>query len=314
MAWLGHLKGLTRPFVVSAWTELTAGNPEAALADIETALALSEAAVSQPLLITALVRFALNEAAISPIWAGLAERRWEDAHLARLVERLDQVNVAADMQRCLRGERVFALTLLSAAAGRVDSEPGLRGDEFAALSRAMRWWPRAFLYRNQINIARAYQQLLIDRVDPTGPSIRIQESEEDRAIRARHHSWNPYNVFAAMLLSALDRSLEKAVANQATLTLARVACALERHRLAYAQYPETLDELVPRFLPRVPPDPVNGGPLRYRRDDPDQFILYSIGLNQQDDGGVPAVLRRVPFGPDTPSGDWVWRSHPIPPP
>jgi hypothetical protein len=90
MAWLGHLKGLTRPFVVSAWTELTADNPEAALMDVETALALSEAAVSQPLLITALVRFALIEEAISPIWAGLAERRWEDAQLARLVERLDR--------------------------------------------------------------------------------------------------------------------------------------------------------------------------------------------------------------------------------
>jgi hypothetical protein len=284
------------------------------LADIETALALSEAAVSQPLLITALVRFSLNEAAISPIWAGLAERRWEDAHLARLVERLDQVNVAADMQRSLRGERVFALTLLSAAAGRVDSEPGLGVDQLAAMSRAMRWWPRAILYRNQINIARAYQQLLIDPVDPTGRSIRIHESEEHRAIRARHHSFSPYNFFTPMLLGAMDKSLDKAVASQTTVTLARVACALERHRLAYAQYPETLDELVPRFLPRVPPDPVNGGPLRYRRDDPDQFILYSIGLNQQDDGGVPAVLRRVPFGPDAPSGDWVWRSHPIPPP
>ena len=100
-----------------------------------------------------------------------------------------------------------------------------------------------------------------------------------------------------------------AAAGQVTISLARVAIALERHRQAHGEYPETLDDLLPRFLEPLPPDPVNGGPLHYRRDTPDRFTLYSIGLNQQDDGGVPSVPRLGRFGPDAPSGDWVWFSH-----
>jgi hypothetical protein len=308
---LSRLRSLARPFWISSWTELTAGDPERAVVDIETALALSDAAVSQPLLMNGLVRIAMVELAVQPIWNGLAERRWEDAQLARLIQRLERLNSAADMQRMVRGERVFALTLLSAALSRVDPEPSLGGDDFMAMHRAMRWWPRAILYRNQINIARAYQELLIDPIDPAGPSVQIYESEERQAIRARHHSFSPYNFFTSMLLDAMDQSLDKAVASQVTVTLAKVACALERHRLAHARYPETLDELTPRFLSRIPPDPVNGGPLHYRRDDPDRFVLYSVGLNQQDDGGVPSVPSHGSFGPDAPSGDWVWRSHPV---
>jgi hypothetical protein len=149
MARLSALKPLARLFAISSWTELTAGNPEAAVTDIETMLSLSDAPVSQPLLISALVQIALVESAISPIWAGLVERRWDDAQLARLEARLDQVNLVADMRRCLRGERVFALTLLSAAQTRTGQDSNVLGDDMMPIYRALRWWPRAFLYRNQ---------------------------------------------------------------------------------------------------------------------------------------------------------------------
>jgi hypothetical protein len=306
---LSRLRSLARPFSISGWTELKAGNPEAAATEIETVLALSDAAASQPLLISMLVRIAMLEWAIQPLWAGLAERRWDDAQLARLERRLEQVNVVANMQRCLRGERVFALALLTATETR--SEPRVEGEDFIETYRALRWWPRAIVYRNLINIAGAYQVILVDPLDPAGPSIRLQQSEEHLALKAHYQSFSPYNVFAPMLLPAVDKSLEKAVASQATITLARVACALERHRLATGHYPESLAVLTPRFLVAIPPDPVNGGPLLYHRDDPDRYILYSVGLNETDDGGVASVPAHGSLGREAPQGDWVWRSHPV---
>jgi len=94
------------------------------------------------------------------------------------------------------------------------------------------------------------------------------------------------------------------------VSLARVACALERHRLATGSYPEKLDGLTPRFIDRLPPDPVNGEPLKYRRDAPDRFILYSVGANLKDDGGRVDVddLGRIR---NRGQGDWVWRSEPV---
>jgi tetratricopeptide (TPR) repeat protein len=304
--WQSTLKCLTQLFRVSCRTELEAGTPEAAAEDFMTLLALADAAGSQPVLINALVKVALLELATQPLWAGLAEHRWSASALARIEARLERLNVVADFQRGLRGERAFALALLGTASA---PEKGSWVPE-NPYQNALRYWPRALVYRNQLNVAQAYQAVLLDRLDPAGPAVRVTLSPEDEVLRKRFGSRLPYTVFAALLLPAVERSLEKAAASQATITLARVACALERHRLATGAYPESLDELVPRFLNRVPPDPVNGGPLRYRREAPDRFLLYSVALDGKDDGGRPAGKVRGHKPGEVPSGDWVWRSAP----
>lgn len=305
---LARLKSLMYPLRASAWTELSAGNPEAALQDVETMLKAGDAANSQPLLIIGLVRLALLDLTVQTIWAGLAEHHWQEPQLAALERRLAELNVVADMQRCLRGERVFA----TASMGLVPT--GSKADPFFAddpVRLATRWWPAAFRYRNQLNIARAYQTLLIERFVPSSPSVRLEQTAAVRQLRTQYNSWTPYNVFAVMLLPAVEKSLEKAATGQASVSLARIACALERHRLANGHYPEGLDALVPRLLDRLPPDPVNDQPLKYRREAPDRFVLYSVGLDGKDDGGQPATIRKEAGTARTETGDWAWRSHAI---
>ncbi len=88
-------------------------------------------------------------------------------------------------------------------------------------------------------------------------------------------------------------------------TLARVACALERYRLAYGDYPGTLDALAPQFIAQVPPDLINGRPLHYRHTDGGRFLLYSVGWDGKDDGGQIGNYREDYFLAQ--SGDWVWQ-------
>src|SRR5262249_8312988 len=71
---------------------------------------------------------------------------------------------------------------------------------------------------------------------------------------------------------------------QVSVALARVAIALERHRLVHRDYPDTLAALSPQFIDRVPPDLINGQSLHYRREKDQRFILYSVGWNEADDG------------------------------
>jgi hypothetical protein len=93
--------------------------------------------------------------------------------------------------------------------------------------------------------------------------------------------------------------------NQNKANQALVVCALERHRLAHGNYPNQLAALVPKFLDRLPPDVVNGQPLKYRLNDDRDFTLYSVGWNTADEGGVPG---RTKDGKsiDRTTGDWVW--------
>jgi len=52
--------------------------------------------------------------------------------------------------------------------------------------------------------------------------------------------------------------------------------------------PASLDDLVPKYLARIPEDPFTGKPLVYRPQGTN-WIAYSIGPDGVDDGGVPAV-------------------------
>jgi hypothetical protein len=90
--------------------------------------------------------------------------------------------------------------------------------------------------------------------------------------------------------------------------LARVACALERYRRAHAEYPETLEVLAPQFIEKLPHDITNGQPLKYRRSEDGQFVLYSVGWNETDDGGIVALKKTGSL--DSEKGDWVWQ-YPI---
>ena len=71
----------------------------------------------------------------------------------------------------------------------------------------------------------------------------------------------------------------------AKILCAQVGMALERYRAAKGDYPAALGTLAPEFLPSVPVDVFNGQPLHYRRV-PGGAVVYSVGPNLKDDGGV----------------------------
>jgi len=92
---------------------------------------------------------------------------------------------------------------------------------------------------------------------------------------------------------------------QESVDLARVAIALERYRLAHGEYPKSLDALEPQFIAKLPRDIINGQSLHYRRTADGQFVLYSVGWNEKDDGGVVGLTEGGSV--DITKDDWVWR-------
>jgi hypothetical protein len=61
--------------------------------------------------------------------------------------------------------------------------------------------------------------------------------------------------------------------------------------------------LTPRFMATLPHDIINGQPLKYRRTASGKFVLYSVGWNEKDDGGV--TVTKKDGSPDRNHGDWV---------
>jgi hypothetical protein len=93
-----------------------------------------------------------------------------------------------------------------------------------------------------------------------------------------------------ILMDSLGRchSLRDRTKTRSDLT--RVMAAMAVYRAKHKQWPATLADLVPAILPRVPVDPwsTDQAPLKYKRT-ADGFLLYSLGYNETDDGGVDSA-------------------------
>jgi hypothetical protein len=73
---------------------------------------------------------------------------------------------------------------------------------------------------------------------------------------------------------------------QAQVRVARVGLALERHKRVHGAYPSRLADIDAAILNAAPEDPFTGKPLVYRAEGL-EFVVYSVGENLKDDGGVP---------------------------
>jgi ABC-type transport system involved in multi-copper enzyme maturation permease subunit len=106
-----------------------------------------------------------------------------------------------------------------------------------------------------------------------------------------------------VILYFLNPLLVQRRPENARLRSAVVALAVERYRRKYGRWPDTLDALVPAFLPEVPLDPHDGKRLRYRRLT-DGVVIYSVGPDLIDDGGKLDRLNRSGGGMDV--GVQLW--------
>ena len=111
-------------------------------------------------------------------------------------------------------------------------------------------------------------------------------------------------------VKTLGNSFKKVISAEALKRMTITAIALKRHQLKYGNYPKVLDSLMPEFVSAVPLDPVDGQPLRYRRNVDGTFLLYSVGENGKDNGGDASLEKGAEsstFNWLNPRAlDWVW--------
>jgi hypothetical protein len=118
-----------------------------------------------------------------------------------------------------------------------------------------------------------------------------------------------------LLMPALGRAVVSTERSRLDAEAARVVIALERFRLANGRWPDELGQLVPQYLGSLPRDLFTGESLRYAPGASGP-VLYSLGVDRDDDGGRPAAQARdwasaeqaawfVAEKPGLRDGDWV---------
>ena len=304
-SYFSTVKGLTVALRLHATANLEAGRSDEALQDVKLSFRLSETLNSEPLLISHLVRIATLHISLCSVWEGLARHRWTEPQLVELQRLLSSNDAFADYSHAMRGERAF---------GNSFYEKMLRGESFgqeateaspeARLMRAP-LFPRGWFYQNQLCGNRLIQTRLLEFVDAHQHRAfpeRAKAMEEAPELKRT----TPYNILVRMTAPAIAKGASKSARIQANLDLAWIACAIERFRIANNRYPNQLQALVPQYAERLPADVVNGEPLKYRLGADGGYVLYSVGWNLKDDGGIskPKPVKGAQVDPD--AGDWVW--------
>ena len=306
---LSVFKRCAQFFQLRASAELQNGQSDKALEDVKLAVELTEKIRNEPYLISHLVRIAVLQITLQPIYEGLAEHKWSDAQLAELDSELAKLDFLSDYEHSIRGERAATISALEYIRRTHDFGLLQGTDERHHPFNANFLVPDSFFYQSELNIARIYQQYDLPMVDLEKEVVsptRIRDLQTE-AERDMNYHWWPYKIFARMLFPAVENAVKKFAYAQSSTDLARVAIALERYRLAHGEFPESLDALAPQFMEKVPHDIINGQPLHYRRTSDGQFVLYSVGWNETDDGGVVVLKKGKTTDIDRDEGDWVWR-------
>ena len=314
---LGNIKRIDQRLQLRTCAELAAGQSDNALADVRLMLYLADSAKTEPFLISYLVRIACVQLAIQPIWEGLAEHAWSDAQLQELESRLQQYDFVPDMKDPLDSERAAAVLTADLLANGKYSLNVLTGDPTSPGSTASdvfgRIAPHGWYYLEQLSYCRLFQLQLDGTFDTVKNQVFPARIEQNtNALAQAFAGRNPFTticvrhqLLSAILLPSLYHIPMRAAAARTAVDEAAIACALERYRLARGQFPEGLDMLVPKYISRLPNDVISAGPYHYHRTADGRFVLYCVGWNEKDDGGVSGQNLF-----DYKQGDWVWEYPP----
>jgi len=270
-------------------------------------------------LISHLLRLACVQLAIQVIWEGLAEHSWSDAQLRELQAIMEQQDFLPALKTGFEAERAEGILFVDCVRKRGLGfllEIGGNGAPTSMQRKSLNWIgafvPRGWYHLEQVNYCRLYQLQIEGVFELTSKRIlsgRLKANSLDleRELAGRESFATvvtSHRVIATMLTPALGNVTRKTAEAQTAAGQAALACALERFHLAKGNYPETLDALEPGFIAGMPHDVITGKPFLYRRTSDGQFVLYSVGWDEKDDGGVPG---KTLF--DEGQGDWVWRSN-----
>jgi hypothetical protein len=285
-----EVRFLAQRVTAMAQCHLLAGQPDAALRDLTLLQGLSRMLEDhQPVtLAPAMIDGAMNELYALPVADGIRWRAWRDPQLLALEEQQKQVNLQLVVQKAFETEQARAAWTLDITSPAFNLRNSL----------AIGLFPRGWVFQNMVDA----DNLLTNYMAIQDSSRQIYFPDKCEACLRQTDSlfshWSPFTYIARLAAPNYSGASQRTARDQTAVNETLVACALERHRLARGEYPETLDALVPQFIDPLPHDVIGGEPLHYRRATDGTFVLYSIGWNAVDDGGVRSDVMT--------NGDWVW--------
>ncbi len=211
-----------------------------------------------------------------PIQMGIREHCWTDDELARFEQGLKDWDLVYEFSAALRRERAAANEFIALALNDHSLvEAGETFKDFSSIEKAIASYGYPFtLVTDQASYNLGVQRL-IDWIEGLEADTEAKSPEVYLA-RFPMRGFHPLSVAAVPRFRSFVFPIV-AMQNEAAET--RIACALERFRIARGAYPQLPKELIPAYLTGVPRDVVGNRQFTYRLKTDGSFSLDARGLD-----------------------------------
>jgi hypothetical protein len=285
---------------------LLLGQPDKALQELTLLNNLRRVLEGEPAgkpmtLVSAMINVAVTGLYVNTIADGFQLHAWKEHQLVALQKQLEEVNLAPFVREAFHDEQVSHWRIWQPLMARFETR---RIPNATLWEKIKNLRPpnimRGFFYFNAVNAVKM-EQGVVDSIDVAQNIVLPQKlAEFQREVDALGRHFAPYKLLAAIAVPNGTKAVQTFAFNQTKANEAQIVCALEHYRLVHGKYPETLGDLTPQFIEKLPHDIIGGQSLKYRRTNDGNFVLYSIGWNEKDDGGQ---FCSNPYD----KGDWGWQ-------
>lgn len=290
------LRNMARLLSRDAAVRIHAGDLDGAMEDYRAIIGLSETLVEEPIIISQLVRFAMTGIMFESVGSLLPPGQVSPGEARAFVEETAELYHREALVNAFLTEGAFGIDIMDRLRDGTSyfdpsgsSPPEVRG--VLGLLYRTPIIGGVILDADQGNFAE-----YIERLSEAAENPYYGSATELEAIEAETQDLSFLSHNTQIIVPALTRVQIAQARNEAQIDLMRMGLSLEAYYAETGSYPESLNAIAGDLGGTVPVDPFTGESYVYRPEG-GAFTLYSVGQNQQDDGG------RFDYR----EGDIVWR-------
>jgi len=303
---LGGVRQATRFLAAKALVDAERGRAGEALNDLAIAIRMSNHISAEPTLIAQLVRVAcigIVSEALPGVLAAVPPTAGESPPSYDLLSKMDLMGPWA---RAMEGERCCGLAVFDqvrrAKSGDVAVAMFSMGGPTSGLGRWLsrlaltHMWPLTrVVWAPFLKLDEVYNLRQMERVTALHKQpYRISYADYERLSKNIEESTPWYAVLSGILTPGFDRASAARDKGIACIGLMQAALALRAYQIEHGSYPASLADLRAAGGWAIPDDPFSGKPFIYRREGAG-CLIYSVGENMKDDGGIDeATVRNMP--------------------
>jgi hypothetical protein len=252
-------------------------------------------AADDPILIGQLVRYGITSTGWDALKLVLHDAEVQANVCRRLAADIAQIDLAPSLVQALKGERALGRGLFAELGSTRDpfealertqrgeemESPGAGAQDRPARGGRPRYHARWWLACDELEYLERMEVAIREASRPYREALAAVEGLDHVPVRYVP----PPALVTAMLALLVDRAFASRDGAIARLAMAEIALSLKAYKGKRGEYPESLQDLEAFVGQELPMDPFSGEAFVYRREGAG-FLLYSLGVNLEDDGGA----------------------------